>query len=106
MKDATFGGYVAVHDRPPAFEGQDGRAYSADLWVEAQDGADAAFGGAFVFVRWNAAGDAPDGTLESDWMAHGADAASVEAALRATDLHDVKAALDAAIARAQELGDW
>jgi len=106
VKDATFGGYLAAHDRPPAFEGSDGRAYSADLWVDDTPLEDGRLGGAFVFIRWNPAGDAPDGHLESDYVAYGADRTAVEAMLKALHLHAVKAALDAAIARAVELGDW
>ena len=106
MKDATFGGYLAAHDRAPAFEGSDGRAYSADLWVDDDPQPDGRLAGAFVFIRWNPAGDAPDGHLESDYVAYGTDRASVESGLRAMDLHAVKAALEAAIARARELGDW
>lgn len=106
MKDATFGGYLATHDRPPAFAGRDGRAYSADVWVDDVPDADGRLGGAFVFIRWNHAGDAPDGHLESAYLAFGADRASVEAQLKGLDLHAVKEALDAAVARAAELGDW
>jgi hypothetical protein len=106
MKDATFGGYLTAHDRPPAFEGSDGRAYSADLWVAEEPEPDGRFGGAFMFIRWTPAGDAPDGHLESEYVVWGADRAEAEARLKALDLHAVKAALDAAVARVRELGDW
>lgn len=106
MKDATFGGYLAAHDRPPAFEGSDGRAYSADAWIDDAPDADGTWGAAFVFIRWNAGGDAPDGHLETPTLVRGATRAEAEERLKALDLHAVKAALDAAVARARELGDW
>jgi hypothetical protein len=106
VKDATFGGYLAAHDRPPAFEGADGRAYSADLWVDEQPQPDGRFGAAFLFIRWNPAGEAPDAHVESEYVAWGADRAEAEARLKAVALHEIKALLDRAIARQAALGDW
>ena len=32
--DTTLGGYLAVHGRPPAFEGPDGHPYTVSVEVE------------------------------------------------------------------------
>ncbi len=71
-----------------------------------EPGPDGRYGGAFLFIRWTDAGDAPDGHLESEFLVWGADRVDAEARLKALDLHTVKAALDAAVKRGQELGDW
>ena len=34
VPDATLGGYLDTHDRPPAFEGADGHPYTVSLEVE------------------------------------------------------------------------
>lgn len=96
--DATLGGYLTVHSRPPAFSGSDGRAYSADVFVDATAGADGRFGAALFFVRWSADGDRPDGHVETGYVAYGATGAEAREAARALTLHDVKRVLDAAIA--------
>jgi hypothetical protein len=32
--ESTIGGYMAVHDRPAAFEGSDGFSYSVEIMVD------------------------------------------------------------------------
>jgi hypothetical protein len=104
--EATLGGYLAKHQRPPAFGGPDGRAYSVGVMLA--DGPDATgrVGGALLFVRWSPAGDAPDGHVETDYVVHGATREDARRALHALSLHDLKAHLDRAVeARARE-PDW
>ncbi len=105
MDDATLAGYRKRHERAPAFEGSDGRAYSVEVFSDAVPD-EAGFGAALLFVRWTPAGNAPDGHVETDYLAFAPTAAAAEAALGAMSLHDVKAALDRAIARAREIPDW
>ena len=97
-EDDTLAGYQTVHGRPPAFEGTDGRAYSAGLFSD--DDADAAgtFGASLLFIRWSK-DQQPDGHLESDYLARAADASSAEAAVGRLTLAEVKAMLDELIAR-------
>jgi hypothetical protein len=104
--DETLGGYMAVHGRPPAFTGSDGRAYSADLFVDAEPGADGRFGAAVFFVRWSEDGARPDGHVETDYVARGETAAEARRAARALTLHDVKRLLDQAIAAQRGRSDW
>lgn len=96
--DGTLGGYEAAHNRPPAFEGPDGRAYSAAVYVDDLPDAHGRFGGAVLFVRWTPEGDRTDGHLESPCVVFADTPGGAEAAVRALTLHEVKRHLDAAIA--------
>src|SRR5574338_321733 len=97
----TIGGYIAVHDRPAAFEGADGYSYSVELLTDATGEAARPFGAYFLFVKWSRVGaQTPEGHLESEFLVWGD---SEEAALRllgATRLSRVKEVLDDLIARA------
>jgi hypothetical protein len=96
--DDTLAGYVSVHGRPPAFEGSDGRAYSAGIFSEDDPGPDGTFGAALLFIRWSPTNE-PDGHLESDYLARAADPAAAETAVGRMTLQEVKAALDRLIAQ-------
>lgn len=98
MTDFTLGGYMAAHDRAAAFGGSDGRSYSVDLWVDDEPDARGRFGGALLFIRWDASGDAPDGHYESDYLVRGETPDDAAARLGALSLYDVKAILDELIA--------
>jgi len=100
VKEVTLAGYVAVHDRAPAFEGSDGRAYSVAIWVDDAPDARGRFPGALLFVRWAPDGSEPDGHHETEWLAFGASPADTEARLGALSLYDVKAHLEERIAAA------
>ncbi len=104
--DSTLGGYFAVHERPPAFEGSDGEAYSVAEYVDDVPSADGRFGAALLFVRWSATGDQPVGHLETDYLAFGDDPEAAVASLRALTLHEIKAHLDSLIADRKELPSW
>ena len=62
---------MAVHERPAAFEGPDGRAYSVDLVASTAD-EPGRFGAFFLFIRWSM-GEQPalDGHIESDFLSYG-----------------------------------
>ncbi len=102
MSEITLGGYLAKHDRPPAFGGSDGEPYSVDLWIDDAPDELGRYGAALVFVRWSPAGDRPVGHLDSDYLAWGESPGDAEARIKLLSLYDVKAALDAAIALAPE----
>lgn len=98
-RDATLAGYVAMHDRPPAFEGVDGQAYTVDIDTEATNDPDRPFAAFFVFVRWAATGAGIMDHVETGDVATGpSEDAAREAAMELT-LYEVKAELDAAIER-------
>jgi hypothetical protein len=103
----TIGGYMAVHDRPAAFEGTDGFSYSVEILAqrdsqgphsERGQGPWAAF---FLFVKWARMGaQSPEGHLESDYLAHGNTEAEALAAAGRFSLSDTKKILDGLIERA------
>lgn len=92
------------HERAAAFTGSDGQAYSVALLVDDAPDADGRYGAALLFVRWNAAGDAPAGHVETGYLAFAPTPAEAEERVKVLSLYDVKAALDEAIARAP--GAW
>lgn len=97
----TLGGYMAVHDRPAAFEGSDGFSYSVEILAD-DDGTGAQPWGAYLFfVKWARIGaSSPEGHLESDVLAHGVTEKEARERLGAMSLSDVKGVLDQLIARA------
>jgi hypothetical protein len=102
--EATLGGYMAQHGRAAAFGGSDGHAYSVGLYVDDDADAQGRYGAALLFVRWDAAGAAPVGHVETEFLAWGRTAAEAEERLKALSLYDVKAALDQSIADQPE--EW
>jgi hypothetical protein len=99
---STLGGYVAVHARPPAFEGVDGMAYSVDIGVDETGDPAAPLGAYLLFVRWGTGADGPavKGHVESAFLATGTDEADVRAIVERMPLLTVKATLDGLIRRA------
>ena len=105
----TIGGYMAVHDRPAAFEGADGFSYSVEILAQQEPNAGpernvdwAAF---FLFVKWARIGaQSPEGHLESDYVARGATEAEAIANAGKLALSETKSILDALIARASKGG--
>ncbi len=102
MSEVTLGGYMAQHERAAAFTGSDGLPYSVALWIDDEPDARGRFGGALLFVRWTASGDAPDGHHESDYLVWGETPDDTTARLGALSLYDVKAILDELIAAGRD----
>ena len=62
---------MAVHSRPAAFEGPDGRAYSVDLLASPAEES-GRWGAYLLFVRWTmGAQPALDGHIESEFLSYG-----------------------------------
>ena len=97
--DSTLGGYLELHQRPPAFEGSDGEAYSAAIYVDDTPRPDGRFGASLLFVRWGSDGDHPVGHVESEDLALAPSREAAAAAVRALSLWDVKRQLEAALER-------
>lgn len=104
--DSTLGGYLRVHDRAPAFEGSDGRPYSAAVYVDEEPDDHGRYGGAALFVRWSAEGDRPVGHLESPYVGFGATPEEAAALVEALSLHELKEYLERAIATARDRDPW
>lgn len=95
--EATLGGYIAVHRRPPAFEGVDGQPYSVEIVIDETGDAAAPVGACLFFVRWSA--QAVAGHLETEFLVRGTNEDAVRDALGRMPLLTVKATLDAVIRR-------
>ena len=97
----TLGGYMAVHDRPAAFEGSDGFSYSVEILVDEEHAARAGarWGGYLFFVKWARVGaSSPEGHLESDILAQADTERAAREQVGAMRLSEVKGVLDALIA--------
>jgi hypothetical protein len=97
--ETTLGGYPLVHGRAPAFEGSDGRPYTAAVEVEPGDDASGAWVGYLVFLRWADTGTAIMGHLETADLVAGDSDVEVRARLEALPLAEVKRILDETILR-------
>lgn len=88
-----------MHGRPPAFGGPDGRAYSVSPFVDDDPDPAGRYGAALLFLRWTEGGDRVEGHLETDYVAFGETPGAALDAVRALTLAEVKAQLDACVAR-------
>src|ERR1700759_4487467 len=88
--ESTIGGYMAVHDRPAAFEGSDGFSYSVEIMSEATGDANAPWAAYFLFVKWSRIGaQSPEGHLETEYLLTAATDEDARAALGETPLDEV-----------------
>ena len=96
----TLGGYMAVHDRPAAFEGADGFSYSVEILAD-ENHESGLWDAYLFFVKWARIGSSsPMGHLESDVLATAATETEARDRVGALALNDVKRILDELIARA------
>ena len=103
----TIGGYMAVHDRPAAFEGSDGASYSVEIVTDLSDQKDRPFGAYLLFVRWREGDPVASGHLETDFLAFADTADEARSMIGAMMLNEVKSRLDGLIkARHAELLPW
>src|SRR5689334_521760 len=103
----TIGGYMAVHDRPAAFEGSDGFSYSVELMTDPTGRREEPFGAYILFVKWARIGaQTPEGHLETDFLTYGSTEADARGKIGALPLSDVKRLLDNLIKESnQRLGE-
>src|SRR5688500_7794541 len=90
----TLGGYMAVHARPPAFEGEDGASYSADIGLDETGDATAPVGAYLILLRWSPGEPRVVGHLESDFLARARTEEEARAAIGALSLAETKHLLD------------
>jgi hypothetical protein len=89
MKDATLGGYLGEHERPPAFEGADGCSYTVEILIDSDDGTHRGY---LFFLKWEGGG--PVGHLESEYLVEADSEELAQAELEKLTLHEVKGVLD------------
>jgi len=104
----TIGGYMAVHDRPAAFEGMDGASYSVEIVGDTSGEKDRPFAAYLLFVRWGHGDPVASGHLETEFLAYAASEAEAREKVGAMSLNEVKSQLDALIRakRAEERPWW
>jgi hypothetical protein len=93
----TIGGYMAVHDRPAAFEGSDGASYSVEIVTDSSGERDRPFAAYLLFVRWRQGDPVASGHLETEFIAYGGTEIEARSLVGALSLNDVKARLDVLI---------
>jgi hypothetical protein len=93
----TIGGYMAVHDRPAAFEGSDGASYSVEIVTDESGEKEKPFAAYLLFVRWGQGDPVASGHLETDFLSFASTEDEARSAVGALSLNDVKARLDALI---------
>ncbi|MEX2611179.1 MAG: hypothetical protein WEA24_14630 [Gemmatimonadota bacterium] len=97
--DVTLGGYIQMHDRVPAFDGPDGQPYTVAVDVADSGREDRPHAGFLMFIRWAATGAGIMDHAESGDLAYAATEEAARAAVLDLSLYEVKAELDAAVAR-------
>ena len=103
----TIGGYMAVHDRPAAFEGSDGASYSVEIVGDTSGEKQRPFAAYLLFVRWGQGDPVASGHLETDFLAFAATEEEARKMVGALSLNEVKLKLDGLIkARRSELLPW
>ncbi len=90
----TLGGYIAVHDRPAAFEGSDGASYSVEIVTDAGAEKHAAYSSYILFIRWREGDPVAGGHLESGYLGSGASESVARAPIEQMKLNEVKVLLD------------
>jgi|SRR5690606_4443736 len=99
IPDLDLGGYIAQHDRPPAFTGSDGQPYTIGFDTDETGDPDRPFAAFLVFIRWAATGAGIMDHLESGDLAFGSSPDEAITELLGLSLYEIKVELDAAIAR-------
>ena len=102
----TLGGYIAVHNRPAAFEGRDGSSYSVEIVTDAGAEKGAAFSSYILFIRWREGDPVASGHLETPYLGRGATEAEARQPIERMMLNDVRAELDKLIREPDKSRPW
>ncbi len=102
--DGTLGGYLQVHDRPPAFEGSDGQPYTVSIEVESVSNLLAPYIVYLVFPRWAETGLGIVGHVETPVLWEGKGRDEVLSRAEELPLVEVKRLLDEAISHTNGQG--
>jgi hypothetical protein len=104
----TIGGYIAVHDRPAAFEGADGASYSVEIVSDTSGEKGRPFAAYLLFVRWGHGDPVASGHLETEFLAYADSEVEARSMVGAMRLNEVKAKLDSLIRskRAEQRPWW
>lgn len=100
--DVTLGGYLEVHERPPAFTGSDEQPYTVSVEIESVENLAAPYVAYLVFPRWAETGLGIVGHLETPALWEGRSRNEVQELAHALPLIKVKQLLDEAVQRKLE----
>jgi len=100
--DTTLGGYLRVHDRPPAYEGSDGHPYTVSAESEKTANLNAPYSGYLVFPRWAQNGVGIVGHVETPTLVEESSAEAAIERLGELTLRRVQALLEEAIQHQRE----
>jgi hypothetical protein len=101
-EDGTLGGYLRLHDRPPAFEGPDGHPYTVSIEVERTGDLVSPHHGYLVFPRWALTGVGIVGHAESTTLIRCRSAREAQKYLEGLELGAVRAILEGALSGQDE----
>ena len=90
----TIGGYMAVHDRPAAFEGSDGASYSVEIVTDDSGDKERPFAAYLLFVRWGQGDPVASGHLETEFLSYAPSESEARNMVGALRLNEVKSKLD------------
>lgn len=106
LPDATLGGYLDTHDRPPSFEGSDGHPYTVSVEVEQVGDLTAPYACYLVFPRWAIRGREVVGHVQTPVLAQGRNREEAVEPVMRRPLEEIKGLLDDAVERAREREGW
>ena len=98
-EDATLGGYLETHSRPPAYDGPDGHPYTVSAEVERTGNLRTPFDGYLVFPRWAETGVGIVGHVETPTLFSCASEHEAMTSLHGLSLVEVQGLLTDAIRR-------
>ena len=99
VADHSLGGYFAVHNRPPAYEGADGHPYTVSIEIQHTGNLRAPFSGYLVFPRWAQSGVGIVGHVETETLVEAMTTEEAKRELETLSLHRVQELLEQAIER-------
>jgi hypothetical protein len=102
----TLGGYIAVHNRPAAFEGRDGASYSVEIVTDANAERGAAYSSFILFIRWREGDPVASGHLETPYLGSGPTEAESRRAIEQMKLSEVRSELDKLISDRLTTRPW
>lgn len=102
-EDGTLGGYLRVHNRPPAYDGPDGYPYTVSVEVERTGNLVTPYVGYLVFPRWAQTGVGIVGHVETPVLVECRSQAEVEEKLGTLTLLEVQEHLEAAVAAVDDI---
>ncbi len=97
--DLTLGGYLEVHERPPAFSGSDEQPYTVSVEIETVEDLAKPYVCYLVFPRWAETGLGIVGHVETPVIWEGRSREEVRDLAHALPLVEVKRLLDEAVQR-------